>query len=107
MQLNGAAPAPKVVAKPPAKKPAAAPKKAGGIHVEEDIIFGDGWGYNGLGYAPYGVAGYDGYYPYDTLGYDVGVNAAYPYSDVYGYGAWGSPVAQPYLDLPDYTWITM
>ena len=47
-----------------------------------------------------------GYGAVDTLAYDVALDSAYPYSDVYGYGAWGAPVAEPYLDLPDYTWIS-
>ena len=60
-------------------------------------------------YFPYGagfeVPAYADLNAWDTLNADIALDSAYPFSDVYGYGAWGSPVAEPYLDMPDYTWI--
>ena len=46
-----------------------------------------------------------GFGEWDTLGYDGALDTAYPFSESYGYGEWGAPVAEPYLNLPDYTWM--
>ena len=42
---------------------------------------------------------------WDTLGYDVAIDPTYPYSDVYGYGAWSSPIEEPYLEIPNIEWV--
>ena len=46
-----------------------------------------------------------GFGEWDTLGYDAALDTAYPFSESYGYGEWGTPVSEPYLNLPDYTWM--
>lgn len=43
---------------------------------------------------------------WDTMGYNVAVDPLYPQADVYGYGAWSSPIAEPFLDVPNVTWRT-
>jgi hypothetical protein len=45
-------------------------------------------------------------YAWDTMGYEVAVDPRYPEADVYGYGAWSSPMVEPFLDIPDITWNT-